>query len=619
MRTGFMRRSYTKSGRSSNREGSGESPFFAVQPKLKVGRSGDKYEREADQMADTVVNQENSSVGNQMISGNSLSSSISPLVQHDLEETGVAQNTAKEEEEPIQAQPEEEEEALQMQAEEEEEALQIQAEEEEEILQTQMAEEEEEPVQAQSEEEEEEAMPKMEGNAKAPDSANVETSLNARKNSGQPMDKNVRAEMERGFGADFSQVRIHTDGEAEKMNRQMGAKAFTNGKDIYFNEGNYDPQSKEGKHLLAHELTHTIQQTGFAVPEVQMTMDDNRDLVADRFSGNRTLEACLDGERTLRYGSNGRPVSLIQRALVDAGFPLPIYGVDGIFQAETQATIQSFQRSSTLPVTGVIDARTMSALDGLFSWGSPSLPTGTPGKVAPSITSETINLAPDGTADNRTVVGVGEFVRFTGNTEGTWSATSGRIIGLNSGQNMVWEAPAVPSVSVISLTNQAGTANIVFSTIPPQAIALRRSAILPIPTGTLGAAMEADITVLPLNVNLGRTQWLEQPGPATNVTGYFTQYSAAQLYHKPNKNYLPFDDMNTGLVDEAAWRGGNPPFANGYHEWVIPNKYKIDGESDAQGRVFTNVTQSFFVTASGNTMVLKAGAFIYRTLNNFTF
>ncbi len=609
---------------------SGESSFFPAQAKLTVGQPGDRFEQEADRAADAVVNQNvpDSSLNGLdsngfRNTGESISEGITPLVQQEMEEVGVAQRQPMEEEEEI-AQPklQEEEEPVQAQAEEEEEPVQakeegeeLQMQEEEEAIQGK-AEEEEEELQMQAEEEEEEIMPKAEGSAQP--ASSVESTLASSPGSGSKMDNNIRSEMESGFGADFSQVRIHTGHDAVNMNRQMGAQAFAHGNDIYFNEGKYDPISKKGKHLLAHELTHTIQQKGFVKADVQTTMDDNRDLVSDRFSGNLRLEACLDGERTLGYGSTGRPVSLIQQALVDAGFPLPVYGVDGIFKNETKAAVESFQRSSSLPVTGIIDARTMASLDGLFSWGAPTLPTGTPATEAPSITSSTISIAPDGTADERTLVGVGEFVRFTGNTEGTWTVTGGRIIGLNTGQNMVWEAPPVPMVSIITLTNQAGSASMIMSTKAPDSITLERSAILPIPAGTLGAAMEAAITVHPLNVNFGRTQWFEEPGPATSVSGYFNQFSAADLHHDPNPDYLPFDDMNTGLTDEAAWRGGNPPFSRGYHEWVIPNKYKIDGESDAQGRLFTNVTQSFFVTPGGSFMVAKAGAFIFRTLNNFT-
>lgn len=82
------------------------------------------------------------------------------------------------------------------------------------------------------------------------------------RNSGLHSDRSIRSFMQGRFGADFSDVRIHTDGQAVRMNRELNAKAFTVGNNIYFNEGRYQPDSQKGKHLLAHELTHTIQQGG---------------------------------------------------------------------------------------------------------------------------------------------------------------------------------------------------------------------------------------------------------------------------------------------------------------------------------------------------------------------
>ncbi len=66
--------------------------------------------------------------------------------------------------------------------------------------------------------------------------------------------------MESSFGTDFSGVRIHNDSSSVQMNKDLQAQAFTNGSDIYFNSGKYDTNSKGGKHLLAHELTHVVQQ-----------------------------------------------------------------------------------------------------------------------------------------------------------------------------------------------------------------------------------------------------------------------------------------------------------------------------------------------------------------------
>jgi hypothetical protein len=84
--------------------------------------------------------------------------------------------------------------------------------------------------------------------------------LESTKGGGSPMADPLRNDMEDRMGADFSNVRVHTDSKAQDMSSGISAEAFAHGNDIYFNKGKYAPESKEGKHLLAHELTHTIQQ-----------------------------------------------------------------------------------------------------------------------------------------------------------------------------------------------------------------------------------------------------------------------------------------------------------------------------------------------------------------------
>jgi hypothetical protein len=78
--------------------------------------------------------------------------------------------------------------------------------------------------------------------------------------SGRTLPPSTLSEMQSSFNTDFTQVKIHTGTEAVTMNKELGALAFTHGKDIYFNSGQYDPHTKRGKHLLAHELTHVVQQ-----------------------------------------------------------------------------------------------------------------------------------------------------------------------------------------------------------------------------------------------------------------------------------------------------------------------------------------------------------------------
>jgi Domain of unknown function (DUF4157) len=79
---------------------------------------------------------------------------------------------------------------------------------------------------------------------------------------GEPLDERTRNFMESGFGAEFSDVRIHTDSRAAESAEALSANAYTTGRDIYFGCGRYAPETTEGQHLLAHELTHTIQQSG---------------------------------------------------------------------------------------------------------------------------------------------------------------------------------------------------------------------------------------------------------------------------------------------------------------------------------------------------------------------
>lgn len=83
--------------------------------------------------------------------------------------------------------------------------------------------------------------------------------------SGRPLDPITLADMEERFGHDFSQVRVHTDARAARSARSASARAYTIGKDLVFGAGQYAPATTAGKRLLAHELTHVVQQSGSGV------------------------------------------------------------------------------------------------------------------------------------------------------------------------------------------------------------------------------------------------------------------------------------------------------------------------------------------------------------------
>lgn len=88
----------------------------------------------------------------------------------------------------------------------------------------------------------------------------VSQRINQARTGGEALHPDIQNQIGQGLGADFSQVRVHTSQESHELNQALGAKAFTTGKDIFFKEGAYDPHSSSGKELLAHELTHVVQQ-----------------------------------------------------------------------------------------------------------------------------------------------------------------------------------------------------------------------------------------------------------------------------------------------------------------------------------------------------------------------
>jgi hypothetical protein len=119
--------------------------------------------------------------------------------------------------------------------------------------------EEEQPKAAEEKKEQPAASPDGESTAT---SAEFKARVRAARGGGSPLSDSVRAFLERRFGANFSNVRVHTSLEADGLSRSIGAKAFTVGSDIFFSNNRYQPDSSEGRHLLAHEVTHVVQNRG---------------------------------------------------------------------------------------------------------------------------------------------------------------------------------------------------------------------------------------------------------------------------------------------------------------------------------------------------------------------
>lgn len=188
---------------SASRSPAEKRAFFnpVIQPKLSVGEPNDRFEREADVMADAVV---------------ANSPTAAPTLQMNCGGCGADGDVLIQRQELVEK-------------------------EEEDSVQAKVA---------------DYSLTETRGDA----TQNLESRLRDSAGGGTELPQQTLMQMSSAFGADFSSVRLHTDHDALQMNQALGARAFTHGHDVYLGQDAFDPQSRSDNHLLAHELTHVIQQ-----------------------------------------------------------------------------------------------------------------------------------------------------------------------------------------------------------------------------------------------------------------------------------------------------------------------------------------------------------------------
>jgi hypothetical protein len=130
---------------------------------------------------------------------------------------------------------------------------------------------------------------------------------------GQPLDTQTRAFMEPRFGHDFSRLRVHTDAKAAESARAVNALAYTVGKEVVFGAGHFAPRSLAGQRLIAHELTHVVQQRDAGIrPQTKLAISDPSDM-SEREADSTTNTALSRINRNPINHTSTQP--LIQRAV----------------------------------------------------------------------------------------------------------------------------------------------------------------------------------------------------------------------------------------------------------------------------------------------------------------
>jgi hypothetical protein len=166
--------------------------------------------------------------------------------------------------------------------------------------------------------------------------SSIAASIHALRGRGGALPAATRALFEPRFGRDFGNVRVHTDGRAAEAAKSIHARAFTIGNDIVFGAGQYSPTSGDGQKLLAHELTHVVQQQGSGAPALQRKDKDDEKgkekppaqsgagatrykQIRMRFDGSELI-VYGDGAELFRYGaSSGRPIMISEKDARECG------------------------------------------------------------------------------------------------------------------------------------------------------------------------------------------------------------------------------------------------------------------------------------------------------------
>jgi len=352
--------------------------------------------------------------------------------------------------------------------------------------------------------------------------------------SGQPLDSSTRNFMESRFGREFSHVRVHTDTRAARSARSVNALAYTVGNDIAFDNGQYSPGTNKGKRLLAHELTHVLQQNthhkslstklsmGNSTDAAERQADDVADAVVhgagkvpSRIApampsvqracgvtdiGTRT--ECDDqdpvfvtGQPAFKFNSNcddfapGEETNLfITAATLSATGPVEIHGyasVDGNATFNENLSCARALKARTVLTSAGITAGRISVIKHGPTPGpaadrrsvvisSPAAPGPTPPTPTPTPTPAAVitseTVATAPGARTRTDIGVGEEVNLTFSAGSATWATTAGTLSATTGATVTLTAPDTAQHVGIGAVGGGRSANLAFSVLAPNGV-----------------------------------------------------------------------------------------------------------------------------------------------------
>lgn len=588
--------------------------------RLTIGQPNDKYEQEADAMADKVM-QRMTTPGvltkeDTTVQAKPLTSSISPWVQAKCAHC------------------------------EEEEKLQKKEKDDEALRKVQRKPIFESDARLQDDDnnihrkctacrEEEKKMQRKEtnGNETTADSA-LENYVGSLNNGGEPLPEKIRSVYEPHFGYDFSNVKVHTDTVAAKSAQSINALAYTSGNNIVFNSGQYSPATDSGKRLLGHELTHVVQQGGGISPKIQRLGDLSKvppmacDVANTSSGGTVALTSLFLTSSTSLSAPQRNDIALFAASWQASG-GTDTLRVDGYastpgademnwrLSCERALSVSNELRNNGVPDNMIeIFAQGETNEFGAQANNQRADITMIAAPPVPVITSETVVTSPGSRA--RTTVGVGEEVNLThssGNVATAWATTAGTL-SANVGATVLFSAPDTAQ----TVTVTADTATIDFTIIAPDDVhmdnvggSVKHHLNLP------DSGILADVFLLPDNVNFNKVTYRELDVVGIATSGAYScntfkggHCSPAGLGPCGDKSLTTTVIAGKGtksVLGDCAYSGhcgGLPPFAPGIIGLFIPYEYKVGTGSF---RRFATVFQVHSLGADASTLTTrKAGA-----------
>jgi hypothetical protein len=141
-----------------------------------------------------------------------------------------------------------------------------------------------------------------------PISEGLSSRINSKRGGGSTLDNSTRQNMEKSFGSSFDDVRIHADSESDSLNRSISAKAFTTGSDIFFSRD----ASPGDSSLLAHELTHVVQQRGASQTSGPLTVGpagDSHEQTAHAVAGTVSSGGAIASAQRMEEDQAEQPIA----------------------------------------------------------------------------------------------------------------------------------------------------------------------------------------------------------------------------------------------------------------------------------------------------------------------